>query len=217
MRKAFGYLRVSSQGQVEGDGFTRQRSAIEFYAKSNGIRIVRWFEEQGVSGTTELVDRPALQDMLVALMSNGIRIVLIEKLDRLARDLMVQETILADMQKRGFELVSVMEPDLCTNDPSRTLVRQIMGAVAQYDKTMIVLKTRAARQRIRAKGVRCEGRKPFGARTGEQEIVERMLALRGQKMNWEAIANTLNAESIKTRTGNQWFPNTVRRIVLAHS
>ena len=100
MEKAYGYLRVSSQGQVEGDGFTRQRAAIEGYAKAHGVKIVRWFEKKGVSGSEELVDRPAFQQMLVALLSNGVRTVIIEKLDRLARDLMVQETILGDMRKR---------------------------------------------------------------------------------------------------------------------
>ena len=42
-------------------------------------------------------------------------------LDRLARDLMVQETIIGDMRRQGFELVSVTEPDLCNDDPKRKL------------------------------------------------------------------------------------------------
>ena len=75
---------------------------------------------------------------------------------------MVQETILADLKKYGFELVSVMEPDLCQGDPTRTLMRQLMGAVAQYEKAMIVLKLRGARERKKARTGRCEGRKPFG-------------------------------------------------------
>lgn len=110
--KAFGYLRVSSNGQIEGDGFPRQRATIERWAAANGIIIVRWFEERGVSGKTDLENRPALQELMVALASNGVRTVLIEKLDRLARDLMVQETILAEFRKQGFEVVSVMEPNL---------------------------------------------------------------------------------------------------------
>jgi DNA invertase Pin-like site-specific DNA recombinase len=54
-------------------------------------------------------------------------VVIIEKLDRLARDLMVQETIIADLRKHGFRLVSVAEPNLMANDPTRILVRQMMG------------------------------------------------------------------------------------------
>src|ERR1700676_888627 len=100
LKKAFGYLRVSSTGQIEGDGFPRQRADISRWAAANGVTIVRWFEERGISGKTELENRPALQELMVALASNGVRTVCIEKLDRLARDLMVQETILAEFRKQ---------------------------------------------------------------------------------------------------------------------
>ena len=124
-KSTFAYLRVSGKGQLEGDGFTRQLVAIKKHAAAQGIKIVRIFREEGVSGTKDLENRPALQQLLVALHSNGIRLVLIEKLDRLARDLMIQESIVADMKRNGFEIVSVSEPDMCSDDPSRVLIRQI--------------------------------------------------------------------------------------------
>src|SRR6267378_2666397 len=161
-RKAFGYLRVSGESQVKGDGFPRQKAAIKKWADSNNVKIVRWFEEKGVSGT--MLERPALSDMMVALMSNGVHLVVVEKLDRIARDQMVQESIIQSLIKNGFELVSAAsgEENLCGNDPGRKLMRTIMGAIAEYDKQMIVLKLRAARSRTKAKEGRCEGRKPFG-------------------------------------------------------
>jgi hypothetical protein len=64
------------------------------------------------------------------------------------------------MTLHGFELLSVAEPDHIANDPTRILVRQMMGAVAQYDKSQIVLRPRGARMRKRAKEGRCDGRKP---------------------------------------------------------
>jgi DNA invertase Pin-like site-specific DNA recombinase len=212
--KAFGYLRVSSDGQVEGDGFKRQRAAIENWATANGVTIVQWFEEEGVSGT--VAERPALQRMMVALLSNGVRTVVIEKLDRIARDVLIQETIIQNMQQEGFQLISTMEADLCSQDPSRTLMRQIMGAFAQYDRTMIVLKTRAARERIRKSGKRCEGRKPYGTRDGEQSIIGRIRELHAAGSNYEQIAKTLNAEGVASRKGS-WFGSTVRRIVVAQA
>jgi DNA invertase Pin-like site-specific DNA recombinase len=93
-----------------------------------------------------------------ALHADGVKLVLVEKLDRLARDLMVQESILRDLRNDGFSLVSVMEPDLCSDDPTRKLMRQILGAFAEYEKSLIVAKLRGARQRTRAKEGRCEGR-----------------------------------------------------------
>jgi len=214
MRKAYGYLRVSGRAQVQGDGFPRQLAAIKGYAANHGIRIMKIFREEGVSGTKDLGDRPALLDLMVALHGNGVRLVLVEKLDRLARDLMVQETILADLRKHGFELVSVNEPDLCSNDPTRKLMRQVMGGVAEYEKAMIVLKLRGARERMKAKNGRCEGRKPYGYYEGEPEIIARMKALRAEGRSYDDIAASLNAEGHKTRTaGKRWFGMAVSRIL----
>jgi len=215
MKSAFGYLRVSGKGQIEGDGFPRQRAAIKAYATAHGFRITRWFEERGVSGKTDLENRPALQEMLLALISNGTNLVLVERLDRLARFLMIQESIIADLQRRGFEIVSVSEPDLCNDDPQRILMRQMMGAFAQYERSLIVAKLRGARERIRVKEGRCEGRKPFGDRAGEQATIERAKVLQAQGMPYSRIAETLNTEKLPTRSGGQWFPATVSRILQA--
>jgi DNA invertase Pin-like site-specific DNA recombinase len=211
---AFAYLRVSGKGQVEGDGFERQLRAIKAYAAAHGIRIVQVFEERGVSGKTDLENRPALMAMLEALAANGTRMVLIEKLDRLARDLMVQETIIGDFRKRGFQLVSVMEPDLLEDDPTRKLMRQIFGAIAEYEKAMIVAKLRGARQRTKAKEGRCEGRKPYGFYEGESATLERMRAMRAEGATYAAIADKLNAEGVAPRdAGAKWHPGYVHRIL----
>jgi DNA invertase Pin-like site-specific DNA recombinase len=102
MKSAFAYLRVSGKGQLEGDGFTRQREAIELYAKANDIEIVQTFEEEGVSGKTDLENRPALTDLIASLNLTGTRLVLVERLDRLARFLTVQESILQDLKSKVF-------------------------------------------------------------------------------------------------------------------
>jgi DNA invertase Pin-like site-specific DNA recombinase len=213
MNKAHAYLRVSGKGQVEGDGFTRQLKAIREYAAAHDTKIVNVYREEGVSGTKESADRPAWSDLMTALHSNGVRVVVIERLDRLARDLMVQETIIADLRKHGFELVSVAEPDLMANDPTRILVRQMMGAVAQYEKSQIVLKLRGARMRKRAKEGRCEGRKPYGYFDGERTVVERMTELRNTGMGFDRIAAVLNAEGVKPRAGERWHGLVVNRIL----
>lgn len=213
MTKAFAYLRVSGKGQVDGDGFTRQLEAIRRYAAEHDIKIARVYRDEGVSGTKDLENRPAFVEMMTALHSNGTKLVLVEKLDRLARDLMVQETIIGDLRKNGFELVSVMEPDLLQDDPSRKLMRQIFGAIAEYEKTMIVLKLRGARARSRAKNGRCEGRKPFGYFAGEAAALARIKALRGEGLGFDRIAARLNEEKISTRTGKPWHGVVVNRIL----
>ncbi len=211
LKKAFGYLRVSGKSQVDGDGFPRQKAAIQKWAKANGYRIVQWFTEEGVSGTLE--SREALDAMLIALMSNGVDTVIVESLSRFSRDLRVQENLIHEYFTNRFTLVSATEPELGNDDPNRVFMRQIFGAVHQLDKSNLVLKLRAARQRTKAARGRCEGRKPYGTRDGEQSILSRMKALHAEGQNWESISRTLNADKCKTRSGGLWYPATVRRIV----
>jgi DNA invertase Pin-like site-specific DNA recombinase len=213
MQKAHAYLRVSGRGQIEGDGFTRQHKAIKEYAAAHDLKIVNLYREEGVSGTKESADRPAWSELMTALHGNGVKVVIVERLDRLARDLMVQETIVADLRKYGFELVSVAEPDLMATDPTRILVRQMMGAVAQYEKSQIVLKLRGARLRKKAKTGRCEGRKPFGFKHGETEVLSRIKALRAEGLGFDRIAARLNAEQVATRTGRPWHGVVINRIL----
>src|ERR1035437_4189093 len=128
MKRAFAYLRVSGRGQVEGDGFPRQLEAVKKFGAAHERKLVKVYREEGVSGTTEWENRPSFAEMMVALMSNGTQIVLVERLDRLARVLMVQESIILDFKRKGLEIVSVSEPDLCSDDPTRVLMRQMLGA-----------------------------------------------------------------------------------------
>lgn len=211
--KAFAYLRVSGRGQIEGDGFDRQLLACENYAAANSYEIAEVFREEGISGTKELDDRPALAELLAALEENGIKTVLIEKLDRLARDLMVQETIIADVQKRGFTLISACEPDLCSNDPSRKLMRQIMGAIAEYDRVMIVQKLRAARQRKKAKHGKGEGRHAYGEKPSEARTLEEIREWRAAGATAKHIAEALNNGGYKSRSGKPWRGTTVAKIL----
>jgi DNA invertase Pin-like site-specific DNA recombinase len=210
-KKAFGYLRVSGKSQVAGDGFPRQKAAIQKWAKASGYRIVQWFVEEGVSGTLE--SREALDAMLVALMSNGVDTVIVESLSRLSRDLRVQENLIHQYFKNRYTLVSATEPNLDDGDPNRVFMRQIFGAVHQLDKSNLVLKLRAARQRKKAETGRCEGRKPYGTKAGEAGVLARIEALSASDIGNEKIARTLNAEGIKTRSGGKWFGSTLYNIL----
>jgi DNA invertase Pin-like site-specific DNA recombinase len=217
-KQAFAYLRVSGRGQVNRDGFPRQREAVKKYAAANGVQIEREFLEKGVSGALDLAHRPAFLEMMTTLHANGTKLVLVEKLDRLARDLMVQEHIIADLRTNGFEILSVMEPDLCIDDPSRKLMRQIMGAIAEYDKTMIVLKLRVARQRKRKEkpDERSVGRHFFGhhpRRPDEAVTLKRMIELKASGLCPLAIARLLNGEGRETRLGKPWHSAVIQSIL----
>ena len=201
MTRAYAYLRVSGRGQVDGDGFPRQIAAIKKYATSHDIRIVQYFREEGISGENDLENRPALAALVQALHADGVKLVLVENLSRFARDLMVQESILHDLTRKGFQLVSVDQPDLCSDEPSRVLMRQMMGAFYQYEKAMIVAKLRGARERMKAAQGFCEGRKKFGFYPGEQAILDRMRELRKAGMAYADIATELDCAIHLKRQG----------------
>jgi DNA invertase Pin-like site-specific DNA recombinase len=211
MIPAYAYLRVSGKSQLDGDGFERQRVAIEAYTAAAGIEIVREYEERAVTGKAEWEDRPAWMDMMLSL--DGIRTVVIEKLERLARELLVQEHIIADLKKRGITLLSTAEPDLGSDEPSRVFVRQILGAVAQYDRACIVLKLRGARLRMKAKEGRCEGRKPFGWLEEERPALLMMRAMRKEGKLFRVITEELNTAGYRTKSGGMWIEGTVAAIL----
>jgi DNA invertase Pin-like site-specific DNA recombinase len=152
--------------------------------------------------------RSAFAEMLTTLHANGVRTVLVERLDRLARDLMVQEAALSYFSQHDFNIVSVQEPDLMASDPSRIACRQMMGVFSLYDKSMIVLKLAGARAKKRR-----EGRKPFAYYEGEQMAVERMRALKKDGLGFDRSARQLNSEGIPTRTGRPWHAFVVNRIL----
>ena len=92
-------------------------------------------------------------------------------------------------------------------------MRQIFGAISEYEKTMIVIKLRGARQRKKARTGRCEGRKPYGHYPGEKAVVERMRALRAEGLGFDRLAAKLTAEGFSTRKGTAWHGFGVNRIL----
>jgi DNA invertase Pin-like site-specific DNA recombinase len=102
-------------------------------------------------------------------------------------------------------------------DPSRVMIGQILGAVAQYDKAMIVARLRGARMRKKLATGRCEGVKPFGFEVGEDTAILRMKALRAEGLGYDRIAQQMNAEAIPTRTGKPWHGIVINRILSAQA
>lgn len=219
--KAFSYLRVSGKGQIDGDGFPRQRETIAQYARQHQIEIDREFCEKGVSGTKDAFDREALTELFVALKANGVRLVLIERADRLARDLMVSEILLGEFRKIGVRVASAecgTELTVEDDDATKKLIRQVLGAISQWEKTIVVQKLRAARVRIRASTGRCEGRKPYGVTEEERSIIALMRQWQAQGLSLRAIAGQLNSEGKRTRTAQagkatRWHAQAVHNIL----
>ena len=138
--------------------------------------------------------------MLERLLSNGVRTIVVETAYRFARDLMVQETGYAMLKERGIALIAADKPDAFLDDtPTARMIRQILGAVSEFEKAMLVRKLRGARERKRATGVKVEGRKSHAEK--HPEVVELARQLRGKEMSLREIAAALFAVGHATKHG----------------
>ena len=215
-KKAYGYIRVSGHAQINGDGFIRQEKAIKAYAKAKGFVITKVYRDKGISGT--LLNRPALAEMIVSLEENGhgIKTVIIERLDRLARDLMIQETIIDSLKKKALDIQSATDGNLLKDDPTRKLVRQVLGAISEYDKSMLVLKLRVARERKKMMVGKCEGRKAYNER--KPEVIKEVKRLRrkprkGKRLSLERTVDALHDSGFTTATGKQFTISRLKNLI----
>lgn len=216
--RAVAYIRVSGSSQADDDkdGLPRQRRAITAYAEAHSLAIERFYEDGGVSGTKDLEHRPGLWQLRQDLISNGTKVVIIERLDRLARDLMISEAIIADFQKHKIEIISTAEPDLCSTEPSRKFIRVILSAMAEYDKATIVAKLNAGRARNRSLGKKAEGKYPYGGDPKRPEEIPVLTFIEEKHnvgLNPTQIARELAAQGWKARSGGNWHPFAISRVL----
>ena len=203
---AFGYVRVSSVGQGSGDGPKRQLKSIQDYCSSNGIKLKNVYQDIGVSGTVEFQERPAFSDMLHQLATNGTKLVVCSNIDRLSRDLLIQELIIRECLSLGIRVISVANGDLTdTEDHSRIMVRQILGSMAQYEKNKLVRRLKLARDRIKAETGKCGGRKKLSET--QPDLLKTLLRLhrkpkKGYRKTYRQIADELNVMGFTTAKGN---------------
>ncbi len=223
-------LRVSTDRQAEkGFGLDVQKRAILAWASHEGHRIVRWCKDEGLSGSNGLEAREGLAEALGAIKRDEAKGVVVFHLDRLARDLILQEQLLVEIRRTpGANLFSTSaaeahflsdDPD----DPSRKFVRQILGAVSEYESGIIALRLRSGRKRKSERGGFAYGSPPFGykakdgelrAEPEEQATLARIVELRGGGSSLREICCTLENEGRLTKRGGaRWHPAVVRDVI----
>jgi len=213
--KAYWYIRVSGKSQIEGDGPDRQRDSIKAFCAAHKIEFAGEFFDQAVSGKKEGMSRPKFSELVetheahIAQKLTPVGIIVVERLDRFARDLMVQEFMLKECRERGIMVFAADQGapiDLATNDcdPTRKLIRQILGAVSEWQKSELVMKLSKARARIRLKVGKCEGVASYGEKPGEIHTLNVMKNLKASGMRMDIIATMLNEQHLFNRSGNPW-------------
>ena len=216
IRKAVAYLRTSSRTNVgaDKDSEKRQRAAIEGFAKAAGYEVTETFYDAAVSGADPVSERTGFAEMLERLMSNGARTIIIESPDRFARDLMVQLAGHDMLKAKGISLVAASAPTHFVEDtPTAILVRQVLGAIAEFEKTTLVAKLAAARRRKRiATGKKVEGRKSHAEVRPDVVRLAKALARKkpkGGRLSLRAVAEELAARGYLNERGRPFNPKSI--------
>ncbi len=221
-RAVVAYYRTSSAGNVgdDKDSKTRQAAAVKKYADKNNLRIVEEYYDAAVKGADPVLDRKDFKRMFHYMLNNGIKTMLVEAPDRFARDLGVQINALNLLKENGLEVIPVNAPEHFTDEtPTSKFIRVMLGALSELDKDSIVLKLKSGRDKKKALGGRCEGRKPappeaikLAASLKEEGLSLRAISLKLAEAGFFVMRNGLNALGHKVRlsTGKPYSASSVR-------
>ena len=225
LKKLVGYARVSTDRQKEEGTIEIQEKYLKRYAKEKKLELIRIFKDEGISGSSELENRKGLAELFNYIENHyNIKGVLIFKLDRLARDLYIQEHLIKKLELLDLELISIKEPDLSSKDPMRKAFRQFMGIVSELEKAFITMRLSAGRINKAQKGGFAGGSTAMGYISKNKELkidkeqaeIIRMIfkMKRYKKMGLREIARELNNLNIPTtRVNSRWHARTVKYIL----
>lgn len=209
---AVGYVRVSTSKQVEeGGSLEEQREALAFYAATNALDLVAVYEDAGVSGAKDEDRRPGLAAAIEAIRSGTAKVLLVRDLSRLARGLDLTGYLRVAVQKAGGAVRVMGE--------SEDRIYRLFDAVKnEMYRTAVSDRMRLWATSRQAKGLPL-GQAPYGFQLGEGGRLEpnpeefptlnRIREARERGETLRAIAATLNAEGIRTRTGKAWAAATI--------
>lgn len=225
------YVRTSTQNGAGQDSLEAQADACRAWAEANGHEVVGVERDKALSGRLGVEQRPALLSALIALEDGHADGIVVHRLDRLARELHVQEAALARAWSAGdhvevFEAVEGRIKRDDPDDPHRTFLRQVLGASAQLERGLIRARLQGGRRRKAARGEwigghRLHRRYGYEVIAGryerverEQQVIDRMAELRAAGGVYRAVAATLNAEGIEPPAGREWHAATVRKVLV---
>ena len=184
------------------------------------------FPEEGRSGALDLEDRVALTaaiDMIAGGKAEGL---VCFSLDRLAREITVQEAILAKVwEEVGGRFFTTDQGEILRDDPDdpmRTAMRKMAGVMYELDRRLVVARLRRGRRLKAERGGFAGGGVRYGFATErkqlvpdpvEREVAHRIRRLHRGGLSIRRIADQLNAEQIPAKRGGAWHPTTVARVL----
>ena len=218
MRKAIGYIRVSTEQQVdEGVSLEAQKAKIVAWCKANDYDLANVFMDAGISGKS-MDKRTGLADALKAVKKDMVLVVY--SLSRLARSTQDTLSIADGINKAGADLVSLTER-IDTTGAMGKMMFTLMAAFNQLERDVTSERTKAALQHKKAKGEKYSTT-PFGYEAiegrlievkAEAQIVANIMQQRQTGSTLVEIATHLNASGIQGKKGGKWHASTVRYLI----
>ena len=172
------YARVST---CNGQDPEMQLRELREYASRRGWTITTEYVDQGVSGSKE--SRPQLNQLMADAHRRKFDAVLVWKIDRFGRSLKHLVNALADLCAYGVAFVSFRD-NLDLSTPSGRLMFQIIGAMAEFERSLIQERVRAGLRNARAKGKRL-------GRPVASVDASRIMAMRQSGLTWRTISREL--------------------------
>jgi DNA invertase Pin-like site-specific DNA recombinase len=185
MKRAAVYARVSTTEQTPEN----QLQVLRAFAGARGWTVTE-FVDHGVSGAKDR--RPALDAMLAAVRARKVDVVVIVKLDRLARSTRHLVTLVAELEALGVDLV-VLDQAIDTTTPAGRLLFHMLAAIAEFERDLIRDRVLAGLRRARAEG------KHLGRPRIHHVDVAQALSLRAQGHSWRATARVLGVHAMAVR------------------
>jgi len=216
------YARVSTDDQAEkGYGLDAQLRALRERAAARGWEIVGEYIDDGYSGAT--LDRPKLSALREAARTGKHDVVLTYSPDRLARDLMYSLLLERELKQHGraVEYISVASDDT----PSGNLHRQMLGAIAEFERHQIRERTMRGRLEKARRGRVPSGSRAFGYRSAPEstcglEVIDEEAAVIRDVYRWmiegtsvRQIVDRLNLRGVRPRRGTRWGKPSVHRLL----
>jgi DNA invertase Pin-like site-specific DNA recombinase len=147
--KAALYARVSTSNH--GQDVNMQLRELREYCERRGWEIADEYTDVGISGSKD--SRPELNRLMADAKQRRFDAVCVWKLDRFGRSLRHLVNALADLESLGVSFSSIKD-NLDLSTPSGRLMFQIIGAMAEFERSLIQERVKAGLRNARAKGKR---------------------------------------------------------------
>lgn len=220
MKKAVGYIRVSTDGQAEsGLSLEAQKAKIEAYASLKDLDLVEIIEDAGISAKN--LKRPGIQKIMELVRKKEIDAVVILKLDRMFRNTIDALNTSQLFQKHGVALHSIFE-SLDTDSAIGNFFFTLLAALGEMERKLIGERTKTALTQKKARGEKTGGYCPYGwtqergklvENEKEQQVLTMIKDLQAKGLSCQKIADKLNANNILTKLGSVWSRTRVYRIM----